>query len=88
MGTIVVSEQFHSMPSVVLNNASSVPPGTSLTIYPMVDGDEYKISDGAEELSALPLTGADFGSPVIGGGTQHCKVRWNAQTLAWTLCGL
>ena len=75
----------------VVNNSQAA--GTSgapvaITVYPMVDGDEYNISDGRNAGTLAALTSADFGSPVIGGGTQYCQVRWNAQTKAWTLCGM
>jgi hypothetical protein len=49
------------------------------------EGMEYDIMD-AQKAARAPLTSSDLGTTVIGGGSQHAKVRYNGAN--WTCMGL
>ena len=68
----------------LVNNLQTVPPSTTLTLYPMVDGDEYLISDSPTPYLTAGVS--NVGKAVtVGAGTNHVRVRWDASQLAWIL---
>jgi hypothetical protein len=60
-------------------------PGNSGYVDGPYEGMEYDISD-AQKAGPAPLTSSDLGITVIGGGSQHAKVRYNGTN--WTCMGL
>ncbi len=81
-GTFITSSNINSTVAGSVNNTpvSAVPPGTTITIYPIVDGDEYLISD------CLVTSAGNFGAQVtVGGGSNHVKLRWNSGIPGWII---
>jgi hypothetical protein len=50
------------------------------------EGDEFDIDDGRRASDNAPITSADWGVPVTGGGSSHCRVRFNGTN--WTVIGV
>ncbi len=75
--TFIVSHTVNGLNQAALvNNSQTVSTGTAMTVYPMVDGDEYYISNG-------PST-AVWGDPITSGSSSsHMKVRWDAPNTQW-----
>jgi Pectate lyase superfamily protein len=71
-------------PPVVLSFSQL--PGQDWRAMPPQEGMEFDISDAQKADATAALTGSDLGTPVIGGGKQHAKIRYNGTH--WTCMGL
>jgi hypothetical protein len=75
--TTAHTAQFINCNIVPIYTFASLPTGANV-----FEGDQFDISD-----SPIAAPG-NFASKVMsGGGANHVRVRWNAQTATWTVCG-
>ncbi len=63
---------------------ADLPGQSGVQITTPAEGMEYNITD-ARKAGPASLTGSDLGTTVIGGGSQHAKVRYNGTN--WTCAG-